>query len=64
MRVMQQEGMTVLEYDILYLVLGRSRWLVANTCKISFLVEVGTLRFFNKYLLKRENTIIFWREML
>jgi hypothetical protein len=59
MRVMQQEGMIVLEYDILYLVLGRSRWLVANTYKISFLVEVGTLRFFNKYLLERENTIIF-----
>jgi len=56
---MQQEGMTVLEYNILYLVIGRSRWLVANTYKISFLVEVGTLRFFNKYLLERENTIIF-----
>jgi hypothetical protein len=38
--------------DSLYLVLDRPRRLVANICKISFLVEVETLRCLNKYFFK------------
>jgi len=38
--------------DSLYLVFDRSRWLVTNTCKRSFFVEVDTLWYLNKYLFK------------
>jgi hypothetical protein len=39
----------------LYLVFGRSRWLVITSCKKSSLIEIWTLRCLNIYAVKNEN---------